>query len=137
MPTTATNTYGNQGIAPLYDSRGAKQHHLKFGNSLTIVKGTVVGQITATQLWAAYNNANADGSEVAKGIAAYDFTTDAGGVVTLGGGEQGERQQTAPVFMSGYFRTSELTGLDAAGVADLGKLVSGTVADGVLCVTGD
>jgi hypothetical protein len=137
MPTTATNTYGNQGIAPLYDSRGARQHHLKFGNSLTIAKGTVIGQITATGLGAAYNNANADGSEVAKGIAAYDFTTDASGVVTLGGGEQGERQQTAPVFMSGYFKTSELTGLDAAGVADLGKLVSGTVADGVLCVTGD
>jgi hypothetical protein len=137
MPTAALNTYGNQGLAPLYDSRGAKQHHLKFGNSLTIVKGTVIGQITATGLGAAYNNANADGSEVAKGIAAYDFTTDGSGVVTLGGGEQGEKQQTAPVFMSGYFRTSELTGLDAAGVADLGKLVSGTVADGVLCVTGD
>jgi hypothetical protein len=137
MPTAATHTYGNNAFQAIYNGRDAKAQPCKFGVSLTLVKGTVVGQITATGLWKAYANGAVDGSEVAKGILQYDLTTDASGNHTLGGGSQGETQQTAPVLMSGYFRTSEMTGLDAAGITDLGKLVSGSLADGILCVTGD
>jgi hypothetical protein len=137
MPTAALNTFGNNACQAIYNGRDAKVQHVKFGVSLTLAKGTVVGQITATGLWKAYANGSADGSEVAKGVLQYDLTTDASGNHTLGGGNQAETQLSAPVYFSGCFRTTELTGLDAAGVTDLGKIISGTVADGILVVTGD
>lgn len=136
MAAAASNTYNNQGLTPVYDANGAKQIPAKFSNSLTVAKGTVVAIISATGLWDLYDDGNADGTEVARGIAAYDFTTDASGNHIIGGGEQNEKQQVAPVFISGYFRTSELTGLDAAAVADLGRLVTGDVSDGTLVVAG-
>lgn len=136
MAASASNTFNNAGLTPLYDANEAKQLPRKFSPSLTVAKGTVVGQISATGLWDVYDDGDATGLEVARGIAAYDFTTDGDGNHIIGGGEQGEKQQTAPVFFCGTFRTTELTGLDAAAVADLGKLISGSVADGVLVVTG-
>lgn len=104
----------------------------------TYAKGTVLGLVTATGKYAAYNNANSDGTEVARCILQYACIVDANGNVALGavssGDEQGAKLPAAPVWIAGPFRTAELTGLDAAGVADLGRLVLGTVADGLIHV---
>lgn len=129
-----TDTYQASGLVPYELPCEAVTESVPFGNSLTIAKGTVVAQKTADSKWYAYNNANADGTEVARGIAQYAFTTDGSGKVTIAN-EKGVTYDTAPIYIEGVFRTTELTGLDAAGVTDLGRLLSGTVANGVLKMT--
>jgi hypothetical protein len=52
--------------------------------------------------------------------------------VQSGGGYNAEAFPDAPAWFKGYFDTKDLTGLDAAGIVDLGRLVSGVLADGVL-----
>lgn len=75
------------------------------GNNLA--KGVAIGIITATGKAKAYNNANTDGSETCKG-----FLLDA--VDATGGDTPGT------LIIGGYLVKAKLTGLDAAGEADLG-----------------
>jgi hypothetical protein len=128
-----TKTYTGVKLEPYMRPDDAVTESVAFGNSLTIAKGTVLGIVTTGGKWGAYVDANSDGTQTAKGIAMYDFTTDGSGNVTIGG-DSGATYKSAPVYVGGYFRTTELTGLDAAGVTDLGRLIEGTVADGVLYV---
>src|SRR5262245_17001421 len=138
MSASAINRFNNQGLQPYWDAKGSKRINVKFNNSLTLAKGTCVAYLTAAgNKWVAYNNANSDGSEVMRGVLEFDVTVDSSGNHTVAGGEQGETYQGAPVFISGYLKTSELVGLDAAGVTDVRRLVFGTVSDGVLCLTGN
>lgn len=72
-----------------------------------MVPGTVLGKITATGEYVAYNNANADGSEVAAAIlyrAAKDSAAD---------------QKAVVIARFAEVKKDELTGIDAAGEADL------------------
>jgi hypothetical protein len=87
---------------------------------------TTVGR-AAGGAWAAYLDTNTDGTTVAKGVMEYDTTVDNQGRHQVGGGEWGVNERTAPFFIAGYFRTADLIGLDAAGVADLGRIVEGDV----------
>lgn len=79
---------------------------------------------------------NTSGLHVARAIAQYDFRTDnTGRVVFADAGTSPQNsayETTAPAWFGGEFKTSELVGLDANAVADLGRLQSGTVADGIL-----
>jgi len=79
-------------------------------------------------LFVAYDDARSDGGGVAKGILPYSVVVDERGGHTVGGGEWGSAQLSAPVYFAGTFFTSELTGIDANGVADLGKLLTGTTS---------
>lgn len=126
-----TQAYTGVKLEPFMDPQGAVSESVPFGASLTVARGTVVAVKTSDKKWYAYVDANSDGTEVARGIAMYDFTTDGSGNVTIGN-DQTVTYNTAPIYLAGTFRTTELTGLDAAGVADLGKLQGGSVADGVL-----
>lgn len=135
MPTQPTNVYSNAGLIPFYRPEEALQQTVKLVGPATHVKGTVLGELTATPgTFAAYNNGAADGREVARCLLAYDVSVDAGGLITVGGGEQGEKSLGCPAFFSGWFATSELLGLDAPAVADLGRLISGSLTSGVLVV---
>lgn len=137
MPTAAMDTYNANRLIPYYHPNDALCVNFKFPNSTTIVAGTVVGEITASPgSVKAYANGNSDGSEVALGVSQYDVTVDASGNHTWGGSSFGETRLYAPVFISGFFKTTDLTGLDAPGIADLGRLVHGTLADGVLAISG-
>jgi hypothetical protein len=137
MPTSPLNVYPANPCQAIYGGRYAEAQTLKFANSLTVVKGTVVGIITASGLVAPYLSTNSDGTQVAKGISQYDVTTDVNGLHTIAGGELGATYAGAPVLFSGDYQTSELTGLDAGAVANLGRLVSGTVAGpGILALIG-
>jgi hypothetical protein len=73
----------------------------------------------------AYADANTDGTQTAKAILEQGVTTQPDGTILdeFGGG-----LKYASAFFAGTFRCSELTGLDAAGVADLGRLISGNTA---------
>jgi hypothetical protein len=126
-----TQAYTGQKLEPFERPKEAVTESVPFGNSLTIAKGTVLGIVTATGKWAAYDNGAATGLEVARGIAMYNFTTDGSGNVTIAN-DTGVTYHTAPIYLAGTFRTTELTGLDAAAVTDLGRLVAGALADGVL-----
>jgi hypothetical protein len=137
MPTAALHTFNTNKLIPFYHPEDAQAVHFKFPNSTTIVAGTVVGELTATPgSVAAYSNVAADGSETARGVVQYDVTVDGSGNHTWGGSLWGETYKSAPVFISGYFKTTDLTGLDAPAIADLGRLVHGVLADGVLAING-
>jgi hypothetical protein len=68
----------------------------------------------------------------------YACKTDAQGYITEGvqglgvGGEWGQRKISTPAYFCGLFATTDLVGLDARAVADLGRLWQGTVSSGVL-----
>jgi hypothetical protein len=65
----------------------------------------------------------------------YDVATDANGNHFLGAAassELGDSLLVVPAYRKGTFRTDELTGLDAAAVAELGRLIQGSVANGLL-----
>lgn len=142
MAAAATKTYTTQGLSPVIHPEDTRQISVGFkAAAANIAKGTVLGQVTATGLWSAYANANVDGTETARGLAVYDMQIDASGKITLSGtasqsgGEQGEKFSEAPVVIAGYYATTDLVGLDAAAITELGKLVEGALADGILRLT--
>lgn len=82
----------------------------------------------AAGFYDAYDNGLSNGLEVAKVVLQYDCRTDAYGRIYLGqqkASDNGKFSRTAPAFVSGVFQTKLLAGLDSAGVADLGRLISG------------
>jgi hypothetical protein len=107
------------------------------GTPTAAVVHTTTGRTAGT--YAAYADANSDGTQVAKCLLKFACATDVNGNITYGatavGGEWGQTQLSTPAYFAGYFRTADLVGLDAAGVADLGKLTTGSVTSGVLNVT--
>lgn len=87
-----------------------------------------------------YVSSNSDGSQTPMGILVVEVSTDSQGNVTFGplptGNGFGAVRHVAPVAISGYFNTADLTGLDSNAVSKLGRLIEGTTSVGVLCVTG-
>jgi hypothetical protein len=136
MPTAAYDTYTGAKLEPFYSPELAKIYNVKLPNSTTLAKGTCLGELTATPgSFKAYATGNADGSETMKAILVYDVTVDASGNHTWGGGVLGDARPYAPAYFAGYFKTTDLTGLDAAGVADaVSRIINGSVADGVLAL---
>lgn len=120
----------------------AGKHHplVSVINSLTGTTPTATPSLTtlgkpAGGYWDAYNDA-ASGSEaglaVARRLLEYDCRSDAQARVFYGtekgGGDHGHFDRAASMLLAGSFKTADLTGLDAAAVADLGRLTSGTTA---------
>lgn len=111
------------------------------GGSLSIAH-TTVGRSAQTAV--AYDDDGTDdGRRVAIGIAQYDMESDDLGYVYIGELVSGRFQRfeagnvAIDIYTAGYFKTSELVGLDAAAVTDLhGRLWKGTLADGVLAIPG-
>jgi hypothetical protein len=97
-------------------------------NPAIAITETTKGQTGGMQ-FGAYNDGLSDGTNIAKAILEYACVTDTFGNITVGGGDYGETSKGAPAFFSGCFYTAELTGIDAAGVADLGRMIVGTTAD--------
>lgn len=74
-----------------------------------------------TGLAGAYTDANSDGTEVARVLLAEATVTNMRGEVVT---DRPGHYNSAPVYTAGVFYCSDLTGLDAAGVADLGRLIN-------------
>ena len=133
MPTTAFDTYDVAGsrVEPFYKEPEAPQQHFRLADG-TYAAGTILGKVTATPgQMKTYADANVDGSGVASGILR-EACVVAGGVITSRF-ERGGVVQSVPVYFGGVFKTSELTGLDAAALTDLGGiLIAGTLADGLI-----
>lgn len=139
MPTTAQTTYSADRLDPVYNPMHALERVQNVTLSAgTYAKGTAIGELTATPgTFAAYADANADGTGVCKGFLQYACVADGSGNITIGtvaaGNDFAQTQKGAPAYFGGAFRTSELVGFDAAALADLnGHLVNGTVASGIV-----
>jgi hypothetical protein len=80
-----------------------------------------VAIVTATGKLGIYADAGAGGLGVMRGICPYDAVSNGSGVIAIQGGNiLGSTEDTIPIFISGYFLTADLTGVDAAGVTDMG-----------------
>src|SRR5262245_41579487 len=124
------HTFTGQKLEPYMNPDQARTVSIKLAPSLTLTKGTVLGRITASKLWKAYASGNSDGSQTARAILMYDVVTDGSGNHFYGGqasSEQGQGEASVPAYISGDFFGTDLTGLDAAGLTNLGgHLIFGT-----------
>ena len=138
MPTTPQHTWSATRLQPhvfpedLREIPCAMEPEAVPGATYELARGTVLGIVTATGLWNAYDDGHGDGTEVAVGILPYDISVDDAGHISLtetasqAGAEFGQAGDDVPVVVGGYFRTSELVGLD------FGRLLYGDVVDGLL-----
>lgn len=98
------------------------------------------GTGTGPGIYAAYASGNTDGTQNARAILPFDCITDANGKITLGTATGGDDRQrtydTIPVYVSeAVFKTTDLVGFDATALAALGRLIAGTVANGLVRLT--
>jgi hypothetical protein len=70
-----------------------------------LIRGTLLGKVTASGKYKPYNNANVDGSETAKLVLAEDIDATSADVKTT-------------AFAAGEFNEAKLIGLDAAARVD-------------------
>lgn len=123
---TTIDTITTARLDPFRNPEKANTEAFQFAPNLTVAKGTVCGFLTAgAHLTKPYANANSDGTETARVIAQYSFTTDAQGKVLFAG--ERFKRDTAPCYTRGDFLASELVGLDAAGIAELGRVENGVL----------
>lgn len=79
-----------------------------------LAKGTVMGKVTATGLFAPYLDTNSNGTEVAYGILDEEVQDDSVGGVS--------KNQTAIVGVMGTCYAAMCVGLDDAAIADLTQI---------------
>lgn len=121
MPTSASSTYQDIKLQPSRHPEIALEERFQMTISTTFAKGQCVAIVTATGKLGIYADAGAGGLGVMKGICPYACVSDGSGNITIEGGNiLGTTEDTIPIFISGYFLTADLTGADAAGVADMG-----------------
>ena len=137
MPTTPFDTYVPDMLMPYMDPEKARLTVIAFvpagaGLTYTLAKGTVLGQVTIGGRWQAYVGAATDGSEVARRVLQYGVTVDDAGKVTISGNST-RQELGAPAYYHLVCKTTDLVGLDAGAITDLGgTLIEGTLADGIL-----
>lgn len=112
-------------------------------NSASLTGGGSLGVTHTTvghpaEVYGLYSDANSDGTETAKCILRYSCITDASGRITVGGAQvgggyvHGETYDCVPAYFAGYFFEDQISGLDANGLADLGKRIApGLIVIGV------
>lgn len=93
------------------------------GSAPTVTPARGTSGTPGAGLFAAYDDALSDGTQIARAVLEHDCITDFSGRLITEYGSAG--QLTVPAFQKGTFLASELPGLDANGVADLGKLLHG------------
>lgn len=120
MPVAAHSFYTVAGLVPIIDPEHARTINVALLASTNYVKGTVLGLITATGKYRNYLTGAGDGSQIAQVILQYDCVTDAGGLSTIQSDPNAIAYKTVPVYWRGTFKVSDLVGLDAAGVVDMG-----------------
>jgi hypothetical protein len=116
--------YTNLRLDPKQFPQDARVDCGRFGNSLTIARGTVLGKRTSDGKLYAYSNSQTDGTETAVAISMYDIVTDASGNVYLGTSAVPSHSNLpfmgSTIYIAGTFATTDLTGWDSNALADLG-----------------
>lgn len=94
-----------------------------------VVTGLTGGGATMVNTTPGASGAPTDGTAKAGAILEYACTVSSG-LITMPG-EWSMTATTAPIYTRGYFYTSDLTGLDAKAIADLGgRLIYGVLGTG-------
>lgn len=102
---------------------------------------TTVGK-PAGGVWDVYADGLSDGTQVARRVLQYPAFGNHLGQISYGDAPDIDRTATnrgVPAYFQGHFRCSDLVGLDAAAVPDLGRLINGTLvsdANAILAITG-
>lgn len=122
--STTVATFAQIKLEPYINPQFARTKAARFAPSLTIARGTLVGQTTATGLYTPYLSGASDGSQVPVGITVYDIVVDASSNVVIGtsGSVAGillSSDGTSEIYWRGAFLESELIGLDANAVTVL------------------
>ena len=127
MPTTL-QTFSPDLLVPSQFPEDARMVSWTFKVSQTYAKGTLLAKLATTGLLEAYTDATTAISTCV-GILAQSIKTDASGNVYYSttsavASIDNPPFLSAPVYVKGTFRTSDLTGYDAAALADLqGKVL--------------
>jgi hypothetical protein len=106
------------------------------GGVLTAAK-TTIGRTKVTGK--AYATGASDGSQTARWILPYAVTTDTAGMISmsnLSGEVAAPAEESIDVWVSGYFRTADLVGLDADAIPELGRMVEGDITNGGIIAVG-
>jgi hypothetical protein len=100
----------------LYSTAGFTQKGVTVASGQGVLAaGTALGMKTSDKKYYAYNNANSDGTQVARGI--LRRPVDTGTVVNAAA------DQVSNIVIQGILKYSMLVGVDAAGLTDLGMVV--------------
>ena len=135
MPTTPQHTFSNTNqVRPIFTAEDEHILNVKLAPSLTIAKGTILGELSATPgTYGPYSSAAATGAQTPKLILTQSVVTDASSNVTRAG-EHGATYKHAPAYNPrGTWRCQDLVGLDAGALAALqGALVQGDLTTGLV-----
>lgn len=127
------HTFTGLKLEPAMNPDLARTISIKLAASKTLAAGTVLGRITASNLWDAYDDGDNDGTQVARAILVYAVATDSDAkhyFGTTATSEHGQYETSVPAYICGDFYDADLTGLDANGLADLqGRIVLGDDLD--------
>lgn len=96
-------------------------------NPTVTIAHTTPGRATGG-MFGPYDDTQSNGLEVARALLSKKTSVNTFGEIIVGGGRWGEKSFSADAYFGGFFRTADLTGLDANGVADLGRLITGTTS---------
>jgi len=103
-------------------------------NNITTAGTITVVHTTTGQSAGTYTPYTGSGTPTC--LNSYDCATDAGGRITKGsaatGGLFGEWSYCTSAYYAGTFATADCPNMDAGAVTALGKLISGTAANGIL-----
>lgn len=105
-----TDTFEQKGVAIDPAARDAAGGHTP---TTTLRSGLVMGLVTATKKWKEYDNADADGTEVARGILLHPVRLlDPFGAAAVS-------PISGAIVLAGRVRYAKLFGIDANGKTDL------------------
>lgn len=100
----------------LYSTAGFTQKGVTVGSGQGVLAaGTLMGMKTSDKKYYAYNNGNADGTQVARGV--LRRAIDTGTVVSAA------HDQVSNIVIQGILKYDLLQGADAAALTDLGMVV--------------
>lgn len=135
----AQNTYPRSEIMPSISSYPAVALAVNLVASTTYVAGQAIGELTSTPgTFGPYNSAGADGTQNAVAFLPMACSTDGSGNITLGTNADpaGRTQKATKAWFSGVFQAGDIkkasaVAMDAALAAKFGKLLQGTLTNGV------
>ena len=128
MPTTPQLTFTWLKLEPAKDADLARTQAVKLIPSTSFTRGEILGEIGTTGVYAKFNPAANDGTQIPKCIIVYTVTTDASGVPSS------NNTYPYPTFpdiaVPAYYRGTFDCALVTAAMGDAGTLLNAAIAAG-------
>jgi hypothetical protein len=130
----AVNTYNYDYIRSAVDGQELIKFPVKLKASTTFAKGVVLVEVTATPgVFAPHGEAS---SSIGRAVLPIACVTDAAGDITIGSqpANRAVEHLTVEAIFGGYVNTEDIPSLTTGQAAELGKIVRGTVTNGILSI---